>query len=98
MRGRNKSWDTWDEHRLDRKDFRDDHGGGPEELPHKKKAKPKPRKARSDHKHIYVEEVEVFRWLGKSYEIHTWKCAEFNCDKVKKYSSFIPRSNGGSAV
>src|SRR5688500_10849862 len=36
MRGRNTKWDSWHESSLDRKDFRDDHGSGPEEIPHKK--------------------------------------------------------------
>lgn len=48
MRGRNKTWDSWDENHLRRKEMRHD-PGLPEELPHKKKAKKK-RTPRHEHK------------------------------------------------
>ena len=77
--------DYYTEGMLRRREVRQDHGGGPEIPPHRKAAKRKPRKARADHKHIYVHEVEVGQgWGDLKYRRHTWQCAEFGCYKMKK--------------
>jgi len=76
MRGRRQ---TWDEHPLIRKNFRQDHGAGPEELPYKKRAK-KVRK-RVDHKHEWIQVESDYFWDPTYMYI---RCAECNVLNLKK--------------
>lgn len=79
MRGRNTKWDSWHESSLDRRDFRDNHGGGPEEIPHKKVGRKKGRGTkRSDHKHIWETNgpETVNLWSGNTYKITHYECLE----------------------
>ena len=66
------------EGRLKRREIR--HGGGPEELPHKKKSKKKKRK-RVDHKHEYAVIVEGY--FGREYiAVRCKVCNKYNHKKT----------------
>lgn len=83
------------ERRQDRKEFRQCHGGGPEELPHRGK-RPKNKGARkTDHKHIwetngwekqhhakYVAGVGYVRDPDRFYLVRNYECLE--CGKRGK--------------
>lgn len=83
MRGRNKSWDAvWDESHLNRRDFRDDHGSGPEEMPHVKPGRKKGRGTeRADHKHIYETNGWEKQYHSKWSPVHGFYIA----DKTRWY-------------
>ncbi len=72
--------DWWDERAETRKEFRQNHGGGPEEISHRKKGKYE-KKKRTNHKHIYVERITEDNFYNLISTKHIFECAEWNCDK-----------------
>ena len=89
MRGRNTCWDPWHERSLDRRDFRDDHGSGPEEMPHKKAGKKK-GKARSDHKHIYESDGWEQHYATKAVNVNgVWKYYKDSTRPIYKSRTFF---------
>ena len=83
-----RSEDSWFMDGIHRRNFRQDHGGGPEEMPHRKSKgkKSKPRKGcpeNNNKQHVYVnvsqKKHEFYPMNNGQYVLTSWPYVEVKC-------------------